>query len=165
MFSSTDLLELHRRAHRGTAVLIEHCAGFTPEELNRNHESFNGASLAQMIHHILEAEDYWMLVLRGEFREEADAFMNEESCRDVAAMRDYLARLATQATEFLGRIDEGWLNAPQEFLTWPNDRRQLLPSMIVMRIVTHHFQHRGQAFSMCRIMGRPHSGADFPLMP
>ncbi len=163
MHSPTDLLELHRRAHLGTAALIEHCAGFTTEELNREHAAFNGASLARMIHHILEAEDYWMLVLRGEYREEADAFMNDGECRDVASMQQYLAKLAEQAGEWLGNVDSTWLNSPQEFLTWPDNRRELLPAMIVLRIVTHHFQHRGQAFSMCRLLGRPHAGADFPL--
>jgi uncharacterized damage-inducible protein DinB len=164
MFSSTDLLELHRRAHQGTAAVIAHCAVFTDEELNRTHPEYNGSSLALMIHHILEAEDYWMLVLRGEFREEADAFMNDEACRDVAAMQSYLARLARQALEHLSGLDNELLNRPREFLTWPSNRRILHPAMIMLRIVTHHFHHRGQVMSMCRILGKPCPGANFPLL-
>lgn len=165
MFSSTDLIELHHRAHRGTLALLEHCTSLTAEEVQRELPGFGYPSVALQIHHILEAEEYWMLVLRGEFREEMDAFMDAAACSTVEAMLVYRDMLESKTAADLATLDEAFLNTPHEFLTWPNSRRELHPAMIVMRVITHHFHHRGQIMAMCRILGKPCVSADFPVVP
>jgi uncharacterized damage-inducible protein DinB len=54
------------------------------------------------------------------------------------------------------------LNSPRTMKTW-RDEVSLRPAHVVLRTQTHIFQHQGQVTAMCRLLGRPLSGIDFPI--
>jgi hypothetical protein len=47
--------------------------------------------------------------------------------------------------------------------TWGNKERVLTPALVILRIVTHLYQHQGPVVAMCRLLGKPCPGLDFPL--
>lgn len=48
---------------------------------------------------------------------------------------------------------------------WGDKPRLMHPGMIVMRVITHHFHHRGQLQTMLRLLGHPVEDWDFPVTP
>ena len=47
----------------------------------------------------------------------------------------------------------------------PGETRGLRPADVILRIVTHIFNHQGQILAMCRTMGKPNDriDLDYPL--
>ena len=47
----------------------------------------------------------------------------------------------------------------------PGETRLLRPADVIMRIVTHIFNHQGQVLAMCRALGKPNEqiDLDYPL--
>lgn len=162
MYEPQALLEMHRRTHRGTALLLEHCAPFSTDEFTREFPGFGVPSLLEQWRHIIGAEDYWQNVLQGEWNPpditgQCSTFAELEARRKAVAQgtADYLSGQTAEA-----------LGAAREFATWPEgNRRELIPACVIMRIITHAFQHRGQVVAMCRLLGRPCPASDFPLTP
>ena len=162
MFTPEDLLELHRRTHSGTALLLAHCAQFSAEELAREHPGFGYPSLAEQWRHIIGAEDYWLSVLAGAW----DIPDHAAACGSVAELEARRAVVARQTADFVAGASAEALNTPGEYATWPEGRRRLLvPALVVLRTLTHAFQHRGQVQAICRLMGQPCPPSDFPLQP
>lgn len=48
-------------------------------------------------------------------------------------------------------------------MTWGNREKTLAPQHVVLRVLTHVFHHQGQLAAMCRLLGRPCEGLDYPL--
>ena len=177
MLEPADLLEIHRRTHSGTITLLEHCAQFGSEELHRRFEGFGYPSIHHQLHHIIEAEDYWIGVLRGEFApggrhferasrtEEVDESLNFPALADLAAYRE---RVAMDTGAFLDQQSAAQLATPGEYSVWGGKAVTLTPALVVLRPIMHTFHHRGQAAVMCRILGYPvppSTALDFPLRP
>lgn len=158
------LAELHRRAHLGTALLLQHCAQFSVEELARDCSAhgFGYESLFEQWRHIIGAEDYWLSVLKGQW----DIPDYAADCTDVAQLEARRALVARQTQDYLAAASTAELNTAREFATWPEGRRRsLIPAMVIMRVITHAFQHRGQVATICRLLGKPCPPSDFPLAP
>jgi uncharacterized damage-inducible protein DinB len=160
MFQATDLHELHRRTHLGTAQLLAHCAQFSPAELAREQPGFGYPSLLEQWRHIIGAEDYWLNVLRGHW----DIPDHAAACETVSQLEARRSVVAQQTQDYLARTGSAQLDTPDEFATWPEARRrELIPALVIMRTITHAFQHRGQVVAMCRLLGQPCPSSDFPL--
>jgi hypothetical protein len=67
-----------------------------------------------------------------------------------------------RAAEWLAGQTAELLNTSCELEVWCGRRRLLHPAMIVMRVITHHFHHRGQLQTMLRLLAYPVQGKDFP---
>jgi uncharacterized damage-inducible protein DinB len=48
-------------------------------------------------------------------------------------------------------------------LTWGDRTRELTPAHVFMRTLTHIYQHQGQIVAMCRLLGKPVGGLDYPI--
>jgi len=79
---------------------------------------------------------------------------------DVPALEVFRAQTAAITREYLERATESELNTAREMTTDPGETRVLRPADIIVRIVTHIFNHQGQVLAMCRTLGKPNEQVD-----
>ena len=141
---------------------MEHCRKFSAEEQSTEHPGFGYPSLIEQLRHIIGAEDYWFSVLQGNWDIEDHA----AACNTVAELEERRGIVANQTTDYLMNITDQDLDKLDEYATWPDATlRELLPSMVIMRVISHHIHHRGQAVAICRILRNPAPTMDFPVAP
>jgi uncharacterized damage-inducible protein DinB len=160
MHTAAALVDTHTRAHLSLQKLLDHCAGFSPDELSRELAGFGYPQIRLQLHHVVGAEEYWVGVLRG-------LILTDERPEDFAsidALRAYRERVAATTGAYLRGASETELNTRRKMITWGGHERELVPAHIILRTQTHIFQHQGQVAAMCRLLGRPiPPGLDFPL--
>jgi uncharacterized damage-inducible protein DinB len=160
MFTSVALIDLHTRAHLSSQKLLDHCAGFSADELARELEGFGYPCVRLQLHHVIGAEEYWVGVLRG-------LMLVDERPADFAsidALRAYRERVAATTAEYLRGASEADLNTRRKMTAWGPREIEVAPAHVILRTQTHIFQHQGQVAAMCRLLGRPiPPGLDFSL--
>ena len=160
MYTGDVLLDLHERGHRSLRLLLGHCEQLTSEEFNRELPGFGYATVRLQLEHLIGAEDYWVSVIQGRFRDDAP----EVECPSTAALETYRIRVAQTTDEYLRQASEEELNTAREMWTWPGKMRTLVPARVFVRTFAHIYQHQGQVAALCRLLGRPiPTGMDFPL--
>lgn len=160
MFTPAALLDIHSRAHLSLSRLIDHCAGFSADELSREIAGFGYPTVRLQLHHAIGAEEYWVGVLRGLMLVDE----RPEDFASIEALRAYRQRVAQTTTDYLRGAAESELNTRRKMITWGGHERELAPAHIVVRTQTHIFQHQGQVAAMARLLGKPiPAGLDFPL--
>ena len=160
MYTPSALRDMHDRAHRSLQSLLQHCAGFSDEEFARELPGFGYPSLQQQLDHVIGAEEYWVSVVRGLFTGDVDEIPHPT----IAALETHRAAVAATTDAYLGEAQDAELNTPREMWTWPGKLRPLVPARVIVRTITHIYQHQGQVLAICRILGRPGPGGlDFPL--
>ena len=160
MFTSAALLDLHRRTQSSFRRLVDHCAGFAPEELRREMTGFGYPTLLLQLHHVIGAEEYWIGVLEGQMLTDE----RESDFASVEAVRAYRDRVTTTTRAYLTRTSDADLGRPREVVAWGPKRITVTPAHVLLRTQTHVYQHQGQVAAMCRLLGRPiPPGLDFPL--
>jgi len=65
MYTSAAMSDLHERTHQSLGKLLEHCDGFSAEQLSREFDGFGAGSIRDQLHHVIGAEQYWIGVLHG----------------------------------------------------------------------------------------------------
>ncbi len=160
MYTTAAVLDMHERAHKSLERLIQHCGQLSVEEIDRELPGFGYPSIRRQLEHMIGAQEYWVRVIRGRYTEDESA----GEFPTVAAIESYRLRVANETDEYLNASSEDELNGAREMLTWPNKLRTLIPAHVVVRTLTHIYQHQGQVLAMCRLLGRPGpAGLDFPL--
>src|SRR5690606_23491631 len=98
--------------------------------------------------------------------EDFDPSEDERDQLEIDGLLTWRNDVAAATLAMLQRADDAWLATPAQFMAWPGQQRVLTPAHVMMRILTHNFQHRGQIAAMCRLHGHPvPQGLDFPLGP
>lgn len=160
MHTVAGLRDIHERTHRSLRKLLDHCAGFSDEELRRKLEGFGYETILLQLHHMIGAEQYWIGVCRGEMLVDE----NEADFASIDALRAFRERVASATSEYLADASDEGLNTPREMTTWGDKVVELAPAYPVLRTQTHVFQHQGQVAAMARLLGRPiPAGLDFPI--
>jgi uncharacterized damage-inducible protein DinB len=159
MYTAETLLDLHERAHRSLQKLLEHCRQLSAEELDRKLPGFGYPSVRLQLHHEVGAEEYWIKVLQGRIEVED----NEADYPTVESLEAYRQQVFSATDEYLRAASAEELNTARRMLTWGNKERLLTPAHVFMRTLTHIYHHQGQIVAMCRLLGKPASGMDFPI--
>ncbi len=160
MYTREALMDVHERCYWSLRRVLAHCADLTEEELHRAHEGFGYPSVQLQLHHVIGAQRYWLSVIEGPINAEDDA----DEFADVAALRAFAAEVHASAVAILEALDEAAIGTPRAMQTWSGDTHELVPAHIMLRTLTHQFQHVGQVTAMCRLMGKPAPPRlDFPL--
>jgi len=159
MHTREGLLELHERAHWSLKTLLVHCGQLEPEELDRELTGFGYPSVRLQLHHLIGAEQYWIGVLQG--RIEADD--TSADYPTVDSLEEYRGQVFSATDDYLGAASAGELNTPRPMMTWGNKEQILTPAHVFMRTQTHIYQHQGQITAMCRLLGKPVNGLDYPI--
>ena len=160
MFASSGLLDIHQCSHLSLQKLVDHCAGFSQEELSREIDGFGYSSIRHQLHHVIGAEHYWLGVLQGEMLVDEDP----ADMADIDALRAYRERVVAKTVAYLQTADGTELNTRRKVTAWGPREIEIVPAHVILRTQTHIFQHQGQVAAMCRLLGRPiPPGLDFPL--
>ena len=159
MYTKEALLDLHERAHRSLEKLLAHCRLLGVEELNRELAGFGYASVRLQFHHQIGAEEYWISVLRGRM----EASDNNSDYPTIESLEEYRKLVFAKTDEYLRTASTDELNTARRMPTWGNKERLLMPALVFMRTLAHIYHHQGQILAMCRLLGKPTEGMDFPI--
>jgi len=159
MHNPQSLLDIHERTHRNVRGLIEHCAQLTTDELGRNVDGFGYPSVRLQIHHAIGAEKYWVSVLEGQM----DADESEADYQNVDTLERFRRAVFESTERYLRSVSPEELNAQMTKTTWGNRQRVLIPAEVILRTQVHYYHHQGQVLAMCRLMGKPGAGLDYPI--
>jgi uncharacterized damage-inducible protein DinB len=154
-----DLLDFHARTHESFAGVIAHCGTLDPEELNRELPEYGDPTVRIQIHHVLGAERYWLGVLEGRIDVEED----QDSYPTIDALESFRETVAAATASHLRSTTDEAVSTPRLMMTWGNKERLLTPAHVILRAVTHNYHHQGKIVAMCRRLGKPYSGAGYPL--
>lgn len=159
MHTPEGLLDIHDRAHRSLIALLAHCRELSGEEMNREVTGFGYATVRLQLHHAIGAEKYWIGVLQGR----GDADDDSPDYPTTSSLEVYRERVHAATMAYLRTAAVGELNTARPMMTWGNKEKVLTPAHVVMRTVTHLYHHQGQIVAMCRLLGKPCTGLDYPL--
>ena len=129
------------------------------EPENRELEGFGYPTLRLQLHHEIGAEEYWIGVLQG--RGEADD--NSADYRTAASLEIYRQQVFAATDAYLRTASTDELNTARKMMTWGDREQVLIPAQVFMRTMTHLFHHQGQITAMCRLLGQPVNGLDYPI--
>lgn len=156
MHDRDALLDIHGRAHESLRRLIAFCGTLTPDELQRPLSGFGFPTVLRQLEHTIGAEVYWQTVVTRGYSEEATM----PDLPDLAAIEAFREQTASATRAYLERATERDLNTPRWMISDPGETRLLRPADVIMRVVTHLFNHQGQVLAMCRSMGKPNDTTD-----
>jgi uncharacterized damage-inducible protein DinB len=156
MHNGASLLDIHSRAHESLRRLIAFCGTLSVDELHRPLSGFGFPSVLQQLVHTIGAEAYWQTVVTRGYSEEATM----PPLPDLAAIEAFRKQTASVTRTYLEHATEAELNTPRLLISDPGQTRLLRPADVVMRVVTHIFNHQGQVLAMCRSMGKPNETVD-----
>ena len=162
MYNATTLLDIHTRAHESFRRLIVFCGELTPDELRRPLNGFGFSTVLRQLEHTIGAEVYWQTVVTRGYTEEATL----PDLPDIAAIEAFRRRTAAVTRSYLDGANEAELNTSRQMISDPGQTRVLRPADVILRIVTHIYNHQGQVLAMCRTLGKPNDDThevDYPL--
>ena len=161
MYDGQSLQDIHRRAHESLRGLIAFCGVLAAEELRRPLAGFGFPTIMRQLEHAIGAEVYWQTVVTKGYTEEAQM----PALPDLVAMEEFRLQTAAITRGYLAGASDAELNFARPMVSDPGETRVLRPADVIMRIVTHMFNHQGQVLAMCRTMGRPNEerDLDYPL--
>jgi len=159
MHTPGALLDLHERGHRNLAALLTHCRELTPDEVDREALGFGYPTVRLQLHHAIGAEKYWIGVLQGGM----DADDDSPDYPTIESLEQYREQVSANTVAYLRASSEEELNTARSMMTWGNKEQVLIPAHVFARTLTHLYHHMGQVAAMCRLLGKPCQGLDFPL--
>jgi uncharacterized damage-inducible protein DinB len=159
MHTPASLLDLHERTHRCLTVLLVHCRGFTDGDLHRELPGFGYPTIQLQLHHVIGAQRYWIGVLQGRIEADEDA----PDFPTIETLERFRGQVFAATEAYLRGATAAELAAARPMMTWGNREQTLAPQHVVLRVLTHVHHHQGQLAAMCRLLGRPCEGLDYPL--
>jgi uncharacterized damage-inducible protein DinB len=156
MYTAQSLLDIHSRAHESLRRLIAFCGTLTDEELRRPLTGFGFPTVLRQLEHTIGAEVYWQSVVTTGYSEE----VTPRELENVAAVEAFRQQTAAVTRAYLDCATESELNTPRQMISDPGKTRLLRPADVIMRVVTHIFNHQGQVLAMCRTIGKPNERID-----
>jgi uncharacterized damage-inducible protein DinB len=161
VYNADTLRDIHQRAHESFRRVIAFCGELTEEELRRPLAGFGFPTILGQLEHTIGAEVYWQTVVTRGYTEEAEL----TALPDLVAIEAFRQRTATVTQAYLGGASEAELNSRRQMISDPGQTRLLRPADVIMRVVTHIFNHQGQVLAMCRALGKPNEkhDLDYPV--
>lgn len=161
MYNATALLDMHARAHESLRRLMTHCGTLTTEELVTPISGFGFRTVRRQLEHTIGAELYWQIVLTRGYHEEATL----PDVSTLAALEAFRSEVAAVTRAYLAGASADELNSMRTVVSDPGETRVVRPADVIVRVVTHIFNHQGQVLAMCRTLGKPNDNIDldYPL--
>ena len=159
MHTSEVLLDLHERAHRNFTALLAHCRELGREGIDRELTGFGYPTVRLQLHHAIGAQKYWVGVLQGRVDADEDA----PDYPTIESLQAYRTGVFQATEAYLRAASAEELNTARPMMTWGNREQMLIPAHVIVRTVTHLYHHQGQITAMCRLLGRPLHGVDYPI--
>ncbi|MCC7479886.1 hypothetical protein IT575_15710 [bacterium] len=162
MYTQQSMLDIHARAQRNLHALIGFCATLPAEALTTRLPGFGFPTIMIQLEHIIGSEWYWQLVLTSGYNEE----VTHPELPNLGAVEAFRQRIAAGTQEYLLGAGEDELNTLREMVSDPGETRMLRPADVILRMVTHIYNHQGQVLAMARTLGHANNDEwdlDYPL--
>lgn len=159
MHTPEALLDLHERAHCNLKALLAHCRQLSRDEIDQEIVGFGYPTVRLQLHHEIGAEKYWIGVLQGRIDAEDDA----PDYPSIESLEAYREQVFAASQAYLRYASVAELNTARPMMTWGDRERILTPAQVFLRTQTHLYHHQGQIVAMCRLLGKPSGGFDFPI--
>jgi uncharacterized damage-inducible protein DinB len=161
MYDAETLTDIHRRAHESLRRLIAFCGELTDEECRRTIPGFGFPTIHRQLAHTIGAEVYWQTVVTRGYSEAAEL----PALPDLIAIEAFRQRTAAATQAYVAEASVAELNSTRQMVSDPGETRLLRPADVILRVVTHIFNHQGQVLAMCRALGKPNEthDLDYPL--
>ncbi len=156
MYNAEMLVDIHARAHESLRGLIAFCGSLTSDELRRPLAGFGFPTVMRQLVHTIDAEVYWQTVVTRGYSEEAVI----PEMPDLVAIEAFREQTAAVTRAYLEAASAAELNTRREMISDPGQTRVLRPADVILRVVTHMFNHQGQILAMCRTVGKPNDTRD-----
>ena len=156
MYTAAILLDIHARAHESLRRLIGLCGTLTEGELRQPLSGFGFPTVLRQLQHTIGAELYWQTVLIRGYDTEATL----PDLSHLAAIEAFRLQTAATTRNYLDGASVAELNTPRTMISDPGETRVLRPADVIVRVVTHVFNHQGQILAMCRTLGKPNETTD-----
>ena len=156
MYTAEALLDIHARGHESLQGLIVFCGELPVDDLRRTVNGFGFPTILAQLEHTIGAEVYWQTVVTRGYSEEATL----PPLPDLAAIDAFREQTASVTRAYLEGASEAELNTPRLMISDPGQTRLLRPADVILRVVTHIFNHQGQVLAMCRSLGKPNETVD-----
>jgi uncharacterized damage-inducible protein DinB len=156
MYNAAILVDIHARAHQSLRGLIAFCGTLTSDELRRSLPGFGFPTIMRQLVHTIDAEVYWQTVVTRGYSEEAVI----PEMPDLAAIEAFREQTAAVTRAYLEGASAAELNTRRQMISDPGQTRVLRPADVILRVVTHIFNHQGQILAMCRSLGKPNDTRD-----
>jgi len=121
-------------------------------------EGFGYPTVRLLLDHIISAEKYWISVVLGRMD------LEEPNYPTIEMIEKYRLEVFGVTENYLKAASSEELNTPRKMITWQNIERTLIPAHVIMRTQTHIYHHQGQIMAICRLLGKPAEGMDFPII-
>jgi uncharacterized damage-inducible protein DinB len=156
MYDAETLRDIHARAHESLRRLIAFCGSLTDVELRQPLTGFGFPTILRQLEHTIGAEVYWQTVVTRGYTEEAEP----PNLQDIAGLEVFRRETAAATQRYLEGASLAELNATRQMISDPGQTRRLRPADVILRVVTHIFNHQGQVLAMCRSIGKPNAAYD-----
>jgi uncharacterized damage-inducible protein DinB len=159
MHTAETLIEFHERSHRSLKKLLAHCLQLDVKDLNHELNGFGYSTIRLQFHHEIGAEKYWIGVLQGRI----DVDENDSDYPTIESLEAYRQQVFLASEKYLHTASIDELNTARLVMTWGGKERLLIPAHVFVRTQTHIYHHQGQIVAMCRLLGKPATGMDYPI--
>ena len=123
-------------------------------------DGFGYPTVRLQLHHIIGVQEYWLGVIQGHFNADED----DQLYPTIESLEKYRQQVYGATENYLKAASNEELNTPRKMMTWQKIERILTPAHIIVRTQTHIYHHQGQILAICRLLGKPVSGLDFPIV-
>ncbi len=137
-------------------VVLKYCESIKPEDLTKEIESFNKASIMYMLLHIANTYLFWLRRFAGG---EEFEYYKEENIKDAAEVRKTFDEVNKTVDTFLNLYTDYNTKVEGEIF-WLKKNMAFTVLELTTHIFTHEFHHKGQLMSMSRVLGYTPPDAD-----
>jgi uncharacterized damage-inducible protein DinB len=140
---------LYHRDH-ARKKLFEFLAGFERDDFTRPLDCLGEGSIRDRAVHMMDTERFWTSVLQNR----VSTPLRTEDFPDANSLVASSHEATDRTLNILHTADAGWFNRPDLFsLPGRGAPLTLVPSMVILHVLTHEFHHKGQICAAARAMG------------
>lgn len=88
---------------------------------------------------------------------------DEDLYPDLSTLIRFREEVAHESERYLRESSPGELDEPREMTIWGDRKKRLAPAHVIIRTQVHIYHHQGQVLAMCRLIGKPANGFDYPI--
>ena len=154
---SLEAVMRHRRDH-GQKHLLRFLSTISREDFIRPLECLTGGSIRDRLVHMVDAEGFWMSVLQQRVHDP----LSPAGFSDLDSIIPIMQEASDRTLNVLHTVDADWF-VRQSLFAHPHRKEplRLVPSLVVLHILTHEYHHKGQICLAARALGYTPPDLDF----
>ena len=130
------------------SALLTYCGQLSDEDFLTNNSSFGRGSVRNLLVHIANVYEFWMLKNVLKIKTDIRAF---DSVKNIADCVTYFESVNETVTNFILEFKDRYHE--EISLTLGDRLLTITPFQVFTHVITHEFHHKGQILSLSRHLG------------